>query len=66
MILVPDNFLRHGILFPGILLLAEGLTCLATKPLDNATLHSLIGFFTDRLVSRKLFSAALYMKDLNL
>ncbi|CAK9139875.1 unnamed protein product, partial [Ilex paraguariensis] len=33
----------------GILLLGELLTKLASKLLDNATIHSLIGFFTERL-----------------
>ena len=37
--------------YSGILLLAEVLKGLALKPLDNATIHSLIGFFADRLVS---------------
>lgn len=41
-----DNVIRAR----GILLLAEVLTGLASKPLDNATIHSLIGFFTDRLI----------------
>uniref|UniRef100_A0A7N2LN05 MMS19 nucleotide excision repair protein n=1 Tax=Quercus lobata TaxID=97700 RepID=A0A7N2LN05_QUELO len=43
----------------GILLLAEVLTCLATKALDNATLHSLIGFFADRLADWKALRGAL-------
>ncbi|KAM4100099.1 hypothetical protein ACB094_05G042800 [Castanea mollissima] len=50
-----DNIVRAR----GILLLAEVLTCLATKPLDNATLHSLIGFFTDRLADWKALRGAL-------
>ncbi|KAF5207016.1 Mms19 nucleotide excision repair protein-like protein [Thalictrum thalictroides] len=33
----------------GILLLAELLTCLAAKPLDNSTVHSLVAFFTEKL-----------------
>ena len=37
--------------FPAILLLGEVLVHLASKPLDDAAIHSLIGFFTDRLVS---------------
>lgn len=39
------------VFFLGILLLGEVLVRLASKPLDDATIHSLIGFFTDRLVS---------------
>ncbi|KAJ4980508.1 hypothetical protein NE237_031345 [Protea cynaroides] len=35
----------------GILLLGEVLTRLTENPLGNATVHSLIRFFTDRLVS---------------
>lgn len=35
----------------GILLLAELLTRISSKPLENATIHSLIGFFAERLVS---------------
>ncbi|XP_050286018.1 MMS19 nucleotide excision repair protein homolog isoform X2 [Quercus robur] len=50
-----DNIVRAR----GILLLAEVLTCLATKPLDSATLHSLIGFFTDRLADWKALRGAL-------
>ena len=37
--------------FSGNLLLAEVLGRLASKPLGSAIIHSLIGFFTDRLVS---------------
>lgn len=37
--------------FSGTLLLAEVLGRLASKPLGSAIIHSLIGFFTDRLVS---------------
>ncbi|KAK9281071.1 hypothetical protein L1049_003964 [Liquidambar formosana] len=50
-----DNIIRSR----GILLLAELLTCLASKPLDNATIHSLIGFFTDRLADWKALRGAL-------
>uniref|UniRef100_A0A2N9GRY4 MMS19 nucleotide excision repair protein n=1 Tax=Fagus sylvatica TaxID=28930 RepID=A0A2N9GRY4_FAGSY len=50
-----DNIIRAR----GILLLAEVLTCLGTKPLTNATLHSLIGFFTDRLADWKALRGAL-------
>ncbi|KAK3018930.1 hypothetical protein RJ639_003527 [Escallonia herrerae] len=41
-----DNIIRAR----GILLLAEVLTCLASKPLDNVTISSLVGFFTERLL----------------
>ncbi|KAI3844165.1 hypothetical protein MKW92_049124 [Papaver armeniacum] len=40
-----DNVLRTR----GILLISEILKCLAMKKLDHGTIHSLIGFFTDRL-----------------
>ncbi|XWS18947.1 hypothetical protein CRYUN_Cryun32bG0088600 [Craigia yunnanensis] len=40
-----DNIIRAR----GILLLGEVLVHLASKPLDDAAIHSLIGFFTDRL-----------------
>lgn len=40
-----DNIIRAR----GILLLGEVLVRLASKPLGDATIHSLIGFFTDRL-----------------
>ncbi|KAK0598457.1 hypothetical protein LWI29_034853 [Acer saccharum] len=43
----------------GILLLGEVLTHLASKPLDDATVHSLIVFFTDRLVDWKALRGAL-------
>lgn len=38
----------------GILLLAELLQRLASKPLNDAVIRSLIGFFTERLVSALL------------
>ncbi|KAK3028881.1 hypothetical protein RJ639_039890, partial [Escallonia herrerae] len=44
-----DNIIRAR----GILLLAEVLTGLASKPLDNVTISSLVGFFTERLASLK-------------
>ncbi|CAL2245307.1 unnamed protein product [Prunus armeniaca] len=50
-----DNVIRAR----GILLLAEVLTGLASKPLDNATIHSLIGFFTDRLADWRALRGAL-------
>ncbi|XP_057978065.1 MMS19 nucleotide excision repair protein homolog [Malania oleifera] len=50
-----DNIIRAR----GILLLAELLARLASKPLDNATLHSLIGFFTERLADWKALHGAL-------
>ncbi|XVE88815.1 hypothetical protein DITRI_Ditri19aG0098700 [Diplodiscus trichospermus] len=40
-----DNLIRSR----GILLLGEVLGHLASKPLDDAAIHSLIGFFTERL-----------------
>ncbi|KAL5757752.1 hypothetical protein ACOSP7_020363 [Xanthoceras sorbifolium] len=43
----------------GTLLLGEVLTCLASKPLDDATIHSLIVFFTDRLADWKALRGAL-------
>lgn len=39
----------------GTLLIGELLTNLWSKPLDKATIHSLIGFFMDRLVSWLVF-----------
>lgn len=39
----------HALRARGILLLAELLTHLISKPLDDTTIHSLIGFFTSRL-----------------
>ncbi|OVA08536.1 RNAPII transcription regulator C-terminal [Macleaya cordata] len=50
-----DNVIRAR----GILLLADLLTCLATKPLDHATIHSLIGFFTERLADWQALHGAL-------
>ncbi|KAM1359642.1 hypothetical protein ACFX11_046614 [Malus domestica] len=50
-----DNVIRAR----GILLLAEVLTGLASKPLDTATIHSLIGFFTDRLADWRALRGAL-------
>ncbi|KAL6134525.1 hypothetical protein ACLB2K_066756 [Fragaria x ananassa] len=52
---ITDNVIRAR----GILLLAEVLTCLSSKPLDNATIHSLIGFFTDRLSDWRALRGAL-------
>ncbi|CAK9153494.1 unnamed protein product [Ilex paraguariensis] len=43
----------------GILLLGELLTKLASKLLDNATIHSLIGFFTERLADWRALRGAL-------
>ncbi|KAJ4718033.1 MMS19 nucleotide excision repair [Melia azedarach] len=43
----------------GILLLGELLTRLDSKPLDDATVHSLIAFFTDRLADWKALRGAL-------
>ncbi|KAG2371127.1 MMS19 nucleotide excision repair protein-like protein [Vigna angularis] len=40
-----DNVIRAR----GILLLAEVITRVESKPLDSATIHSLVGFFKDRL-----------------
>ncbi|KAL6006074.1 hypothetical protein ACLOJK_040119, partial [Asimina triloba] len=50
-----DNVLRAR----GILLLAELVTRLILKPLDNATIHSLIGFFTSRLADWQALRGAL-------
>lgn len=50
-----DSFIRAR----GTLLLAELLVCLASKPLENETVHSLIGFFTERLVDWKALPGAL-------
>lgn len=41
----------------GILLLAEVLTRIASKPLGSSTIHSLAGFFNERLVSRNISPA---------
>ncbi|KAI3416950.1 MMS19 nucleotide excision repair protein [Psidium guajava] len=43
----------------GILLLAELLDCLSSKPLDTSTIHSLIIFFADRLADWKALRGAL-------
>ncbi|KAI6690097.1 hypothetical protein NL676_026925 [Syzygium grande] len=43
----------------GILLLAEMLDCLSSKPLETSTIHSLIIFFTDRLADWKALRGAL-------
>ncbi|XAR50685.1 hypothetical protein NMG60_11005079 [Bertholletia excelsa] len=50
-----DSILRAR----GMLLLAELLTLLASKPLDAASVTSLIGFFTDRLADWKALHGAL-------
>lgn len=50
-----DNFIRAK----GILFLAELLARLASKPLDKATLHSLIVFFTERLADWNAIHGAL-------
>ncbi|XWS11994.1 hypothetical protein CRYUN_Cryun37aG0052400 [Craigia yunnanensis] len=50
-----DNIIRAR----GILLLGEVLVHLASKPLDAAAIHSLIGFFTDRLADWRALRGAL-------
>ncbi|KAK8503384.1 hypothetical protein V6N12_034779 [Hibiscus sabdariffa] len=50
-----DNVIRSR----GILLLGEVLVRLASKPLDDATVHSLITFFTDRLADWRALRGAL-------
>ncbi|GAB2269368.1 hypothetical protein Dimus_004288 [Dionaea muscipula] len=50
-----DNILRAR----GILFLAEVLAALASKPLDTATIHSLIGFFSERLSDWRALRGAL-------
>ncbi|KAJ4951961.1 hypothetical protein NE237_028793 [Protea cynaroides] len=50
-----DNIIRAR----GILLLGEVLTCLTENPLGNATVHSLIRFFTDRLADWQALHGAL-------
>ncbi|EOY26932.1 MMS19 nucleotide excision repair protein, putative isoform 1 [Theobroma cacao] len=50
-----DNIIRAR----GILLLGEVLMHLASKPLDDATIHSLIQFFTDRLADWRALRGAL-------
>ncbi|XP_038898521.1 MMS19 nucleotide excision repair protein homolog isoform X2 [Benincasa hispida] len=52
---ITDNIIRGR----GILLLGELLACLASKPLDGATIHSLIAFFTERLADWKALRGAL-------
>ncbi|KAI3915371.1 hypothetical protein MKX01_035630 [Papaver californicum] len=50
-----DNVLRTR----GILLISEILKCLAMKKLDQGVIHSLIGFFTDRLADWQALHGAL-------
>ncbi|PON88549.1 Coatomer beta subunit [Trema orientale] len=50
-----DNVIRAR----GTLLLAAVLGNLVLKPLDNVTIHSLIGFFTDRLADWRALRGAL-------
>ncbi|GKV36613.1 hypothetical protein SLEP1_g44724 [Rubroshorea leprosula] len=50
-----DNTIRAR----GILLLGEVLAHLASKPLDDSTIHSLIGFFADRLADWMALRGAL-------
>ncbi|CAI9281079.1 unnamed protein product [Lactuca saligna] len=50
-----DNIIRAR----GILLLAELLTRISSKPLENATIHSLIGFFAERLSDWRALRGAL-------
>ncbi|KAL4583789.1 hypothetical protein LXL04_008373 [Taraxacum kok-saghyz] len=50
-----DNIIRAR----GILLLAELLTRLSSKSLENATIHSLIGFFAERLSDWRALRGAL-------
>ncbi|XP_062115122.1 MMS19 nucleotide excision repair protein homolog isoform X2 [Humulus lupulus] len=50
-----DNVIRAR----GTLLLAEVLGRLASKPLGSAIIHSLIGFFTDRLADWRALRGAL-------
>ncbi|KAG8643374.1 hypothetical protein MANES_11G033500v8 [Manihot esculenta] len=52
---VTDDILRAR----GILLLGEALNRLSSKPLDNATIHSLITFFTERLADWRALRGAL-------
>ncbi|KAL0562327.1 hypothetical protein IC582_002781 [Cucumis melo] len=52
---ITDNIIRGR----GILLLGELLACLTSKPLDSATIHSLIAFFTERLADWKALRGAL-------
>ncbi|KVI05926.1 Armadillo-like helical [Cynara cardunculus var. scolymus] len=50
-----DNIIRAR----GILLLAELLTRISSKPLDNTTIHSLIGFFAEKLSDWRALRGAL-------
>ncbi|XP_019458712.1 PREDICTED: MMS19 nucleotide excision repair protein homolog [Lupinus angustifolius] len=43
----------------GILLLSEVLTLIESKPLSSATIHSLVGFFKDRLADWKALRGSL-------
>ncbi|XP_023547397.1 MMS19 nucleotide excision repair protein homolog isoform X1 [Cucurbita pepo subsp. pepo] len=52
---ITDHIIRGR----GILLLGEVLACLASKPLDDATIHSLMTFFTERLEDWKALRGAL-------
>ncbi|KAJ9179251.1 hypothetical protein P3X46_011061 [Hevea brasiliensis] len=52
---ITDDILRAR----GILLLGEALNRLSSKPLDNATTHSLITFFTERLADWRALRGAL-------
>lgn len=49
----------------GILLLGDLLTHLASKPLDDATIHSMLAFFTDRLVSLAFFFCSIIYPRFN-
>ncbi|XP_020227719.1 MMS19 nucleotide excision repair protein homolog isoform X2 [Cajanus cajan] len=50
-----DNVIRAR----GILLLAEVITRIESKPLDSAIIHSLVGFFKDRLADWRAVRGAL-------
>ncbi|KAH1219371.1 MMS19 nucleotide excision repair [Glycine max] len=50
-----DNVVRAR----GILLLAEVMTHIESKPLNSATIHSLVGFFKDRLADWRAVRGAL-------
>ncbi|KAG4945082.1 hypothetical protein JHK87_041089 [Glycine soja] len=50
-----DNVVRAR----GILLLAEVMTRIESKPLNSATIHSLVGFFKDRLADWRAVQGAL-------
>uniref|UniRef100_A0A6N2NHI5 MMS19 nucleotide excision repair protein n=1 Tax=Salix viminalis TaxID=40686 RepID=A0A6N2NHI5_SALVM len=50
-----DNIIRAR----GILLLGEALKCLSSKPLDAATIHSLMSFFKERLADWRALRGAL-------